>query len=113
MMEFIEGESLLRLHRRPSRPPLEQAVRLMRDVAEELEALHRRGILHRDLKETNVIVSPTTGGLLKARLIDFGLSLDLSKESGLSTPHAAGTRLIQTRNILKAPSPGSIWPPNC
>ena len=96
MMEFIEGESLLRLHRRPSRPPLEQAVRLMRDVAEELEALHRRGILHRDLKETNVIVSPTTGGLLKARLIDFGLSLDFGDGETLAearTDHQSELRV--------------------
>ena len=95
-MEFIEGESLLRLHRRPSRPPLEQAVRLMRDVAEELEALHRRGILHRDLKETNVIVSPTTGGLLKARLIDFGLSLDFGDGETLAearTDHQSELRV--------------------
>ena len=35
----------------------------------------------------------------QVKIGDFGLSLDLTKESGLDIPHAAGTRLIQTRNI--------------
>ena len=73
VMEYAEGRTLgARLSEGPL--PLDLAVRLARDIAEGLAAAHAAGIVHRDLKADNVIVTP--GG--HARVLDFGLARRLS-----------------------------------
>jgi len=63
VLEYIEGT--------PLRGPLdpEDAVRLAIQIASALEAAHKRGILHRDLKPGNILI--TESG---AKLLDFGLA---------------------------------------
>src|SRR5882757_5180629 len=64
VMEFIEGES-------PEGPmPLEEALRIARQIAEALEAAHDKGITHRDLKPGNIKIKPD--GTVK--VLDFGLA---------------------------------------
>lgn len=52
--------------------PFEERVRIASEIALGLEHLHRRGILHRDLKSANVMLNKAR----EAKLIDFGLSKD-------------------------------------
>jgi eukaryotic-like serine/threonine-protein kinase len=68
-MEYVEGENLRELL---SRGPLgvERIVDLGRQMASALEEAHSRGIVHRDIKSANAVVSP--GGQVK--LLDFGLA---------------------------------------
>jgi serine/threonine-protein kinase len=73
VMEYVEGRTLgARLSEGPL--PLDMAVRLGREIAEGLATAHAAGIVHRDLKADNVIVTP--GG--HARVLDFGLARRLS-----------------------------------
>ena len=68
VMELLDGESLAqRLERGPL--ALTQLVTIGAAIADALAAAHRRGILHRDLKPGNVML--TRGG---AKLLDFGLA---------------------------------------
>jgi eukaryotic-like serine/threonine-protein kinase len=68
VMEFLEGESLAdRLARGPL--PCEQVVRYGIEICEALDAAHRQGVVHRDLKPGNVMI--TRAG---AKLLDFGLA---------------------------------------
>ena len=68
VMELLEGETLSnRLRRGPL--PLEQVLRYGAEIADGLHAAHRRGVVHRDLKPGNVML--TKAG---AKLMDFGLA---------------------------------------
>jgi Tol biopolymer transport system component/tRNA A-37 threonylcarbamoyl transferase component Bud32 len=89
VMEFLEGETLAtRLSR--GRLPLEQVLRYGAEVGEGLDCAHRAGVVHRDLKPGNIMV--TRSG---AKLMDFGLAktapLAVSQSTGLSatleSPH--------------------------
>src|ERR1700691_410409 len=72
VMEYIEGES-------PKGPmPLEEAVRICRQIADALEAAHERGITHRDLKPANIKIKPD--GTVK--VLDFGLAKLAATTSG-------------------------------
>ena len=61
---------------------------IVRQLLEGLSFIHQLGIVHRDLKPANIFIM-NSGNV---KIGDFGLSKDLSKESGLSKLYAAGTR---------------------
>ena len=66
--ELMEGETLADRLRR-GHMPLDQALRCSAEIAEGLEAAHRRGVVHRDLKPGNIMLTKTG-----AKLMDFGLA---------------------------------------
>ncbi len=68
VMELLDGESLAeRVSRGPL--PLDQTLRIGREICEALDAAHGAGMVHRDLKPANVML--TKSG---AKLLDFGLA---------------------------------------
>src|SRR5262245_12558336 len=73
IMEFVDGPTLSD-RMKQGRVPLEEALRIARQIAEALEAAHARGIIHRDLKPANIKL--TTAGTVK--VLDFGLAKALN-----------------------------------
>lgn len=71
-MPFIEGESLRARLERGS-VPLDEALRILRDVAEALEYAHARSIVHRDIKPENVLLTGRS-----AMVTDFGIAKAVS-----------------------------------
>ena len=68
VMEYLEGETLqARLERGPLPP--EQVCQIGIQVSEALERAHRQGIVHRDMKPGNIMLTPAG-----AKLMDFGLA---------------------------------------
>jgi eukaryotic-like serine/threonine-protein kinase len=68
VMECVEGETLARrLEKGPL--PLEQAIKFGMQIADALDKAHRSGVVHRDLKPGNIMLTSTG-----AKLLDFGLA---------------------------------------
>ena len=83
VMEFVEGETLAgRLAR--GALPISEVLTVGAEIAQALEAAHRRGIIHRDLKPGNVML--TKSGV---KLLDFGLAKVTGVGPGSSHPAAA------------------------
>ncbi len=88
-MPLVEGESLQARLRRDGERPVAEATRILRDVADALSYAHRHGVVHRDIKPGNVLLSDG-----HALVTDFGVAkaLDQSRLSSLtSTGLALGT----------------------
>src|SRR5512147_1847149 len=69
VMPYIEGETLRDRIKREGQLPVEDALRLAREVAEALAYAHAQGVVHRDMKPANVLLS--AGHALVA---DFGIA---------------------------------------
>ena len=70
VMEYVPGSDLKALILRQAPLPIEQAVTIAEAVARGLEAAHRLGMIHRDIKPQNIIVGD--GGVVK--ITDFGIA---------------------------------------
>ena len=77
VMPFVDGESLRQRLERSGELPVDEAVRIMREVATALEYAHRQGIVHRDVKPENILLSGGT-----AVVTDFGVAKAISAATG-------------------------------
>jgi serine/threonine protein kinase/DNA-directed RNA polymerase subunit RPC12/RpoP len=74
VMELIEGETLLQMIQRSgSRLAVKDAIRITYQVSRALAHAHEKGIVHRDVKPSNIMINPDGTG----KLIDFGLAKNL------------------------------------
>src|SRR5258708_8272684 len=78
-MPFIEGESLRARLARDGELPVAEALRVLRQVAAALSYAHRHGVVHRDIKPDNVMLSDEF-----ALVTDFGVAKALSASSDSS-----------------------------
>src|SRR5690348_14013262 len=85
VLELVEGESLAERLQRGALP-VEQAIAYGIQMAEALECAHKRGVLHRDLKPGNVMV--TKSGI---KLLDFGLAKPFASTGMVSSALSAMT----------------------
>jgi serine/threonine-protein kinase len=73
-MEFIPGESLTQLLDREGALPPGRAARIITQVADALAAAHELGLVHRDLKPDNVMVTTGRDGDDVVKVVDFGIA---------------------------------------
>lgn len=77
-LEMLSGETLEAVIARDHRMPLPLVVRLLGDALDGLAAAHDARVLHRDLKPANLFVVQGERGETRCKLLDFGVSRDLS-----------------------------------
>ena len=104
VMELLDGETLrARLARGPV--PTDQVVQWAIEIADALDAAHRRGIIHRDLKPANLFV--TSRGSIK--ILDFGLAKlkfnELASVDGTDSPTEFKTTAGLTMGTVNYMSP--------
>ncbi|MFC1662383.1 protein kinase [Gemmatimonadota bacterium] len=74
-MELVRGPTLQEIQERSGGVlELNRAARVVREVASALQAVHAEGIVHRDIKPTNIIVTNDPDGTERVKLVDFGIA---------------------------------------
>ena len=96
VMEYLDGPTLEELVRRAGPLPPGRVAYLLRQLCGSLAEAHSGGLVHRDLKPGNVIVTALGGQRDVAKLLDFGLVQDLSAD--------ADARLTRAGTVLGTPA---------
>ncbi len=91
VMPYVEGETLRGRIAREHQLPVDDALRITREVADALEYAHGHGIVHRDIKPENILLH---GG--HSLVADFGIALAVFRSEG-------GTRMTETGMSLGTP----------
>src|SRR5687768_4086859 len=86
VMPFISGESLRQRLKRDGQLPIDDAIRILCEVASALAYAHRQGVIHRDIKPENILLQDD-----HAILADFGIAAALA-----GPDHVTGERLTRT-----------------
>jgi hypothetical protein len=102
VMEYVAGDTLDRVIDTERRLSLDRATKFVREIASGLAAAHRAGIIHRDVKPGNIIVSPDG----KPHLTDFGLARHTETKKGLTiegtflgTPEYASPEQVEGKKL--------------
>jgi serine/threonine-protein kinase len=87
VMELVEGQDLKEIIRDRAPLPISEAFSISRQVASALDFAHKRGLIHRDIKPQNIMV--TDAGV--AKVTDFGIARSLSASQLTRTGMVIGT----------------------
>ena len=97
IQEYIEGEDLKQELSREKQLNEKQVIELLREILEVLKFVHDRGVIHRDVKPSNLIRRQQDGKIV---LIDFGAVKEINSCSGNTLGEVSKTRIIGTENYM-------------
>ncbi|MGA9493904.1 MAG: serine/threonine-protein kinase [Mycobacterium sp.] len=93
-MDYVEGTDAAQLvkDRYPAGMPIQDVSAIVTAVADALDYAHKRGLLHRDVKPANILLTEPEDGKRRILLADFGIARPLADISGLTaTNFTVGT----------------------
>jgi serine/threonine-protein kinase len=93
VLELVRGETLAARMERGA-VPLDEALEIARQIADAMEAAHDQGILHRDLKPGNVMITPDN----VVKVLDFGLAKAFEGNAG--SENLSNSPTVTARNTL-------------
>src|SRR6185436_19309935 len=100
VMPLLSGESLAdRLHELQAPLPVSDALIIARDVLEALDYAHQQGVIHRDVKPSNILLD----GEGHASLTDFGIALSLGRQRVTHTTTSLGTPHYMSPEQIRSP----------
>lgn len=91
VMEFLSGQSLSDYIRGRGAMPQAEVYAILKDVAAALDYAHAQGLVHRDVKPSNIMLQPLKDSRFSAVLMDFGIAKIVSGSSGLTQTGTMGT----------------------
>lgn len=92
MLEFYPDGSLLSKRGKKFRFTPDQKLKIAKDVAYGLLAMHQRHLIHRDLHSGNILLRRRSNGLFDAALVDFGKAMLSTKATSRDVPQAAKSK---------------------
>jgi serine/threonine protein kinase len=98
-MEFLDGESLADRIKRLGRLPVEEAVQIVEAAAYGLGHAHSAGILHRDVKPSNIMLCSDSEGKTIVKVVDFGIAKIIQPDHADSAPQ----NLTSTNSAIGTP----------
>lgn len=99
VMDLIEGVDLSQLTHGRRRFSVSDSCEVGRQLAEGLQYVHDQGLIHRDVKPSNVMLSQEADGRLRARILDLGLAL-LPESDSQNAPLTAESQLVGTLEYM-------------
>lgn len=94
VMEWLDGTALSSLLQNSQKLSADQTVRIGTEICAALCHIHQLGIIHRDLKPNNIVLARDESGLLRAKLVDFGIA---------KVNEASSSNLTETGEIFGSP----------
>ena len=108
VMEYVESTNLQALITERGRMPFETAVRIGAQLAEGLAAAHAAGVVHRDVKPANILVTPEGD----AKLVDFGIARSAQEEQVTIDGVISGTPVYFSPELARTGEPdfpSDVW----
>jgi serine/threonine protein kinase len=99
VMEYLDGQTLKDVIRNEGPMALDRAVEIVRQVSGALDAAHKQGVVHRDLKSDNIMLSQTNGGDW-AKVLDFGIAKIQQPEGARDHDITAANLVIGTPQYM-------------
>ena len=106
-LQFIEGKTLSAVAKQMTR---EERITVIRDVADALHAAHRQGLVHRDVKPSNILVEKRETGW-HPYVTDFGIAREIDAPGVTKTGVVSGTPLYMAPEQARGQTSRSIAAP--